>query len=51
LVTSYDYEFIPELFLGAFTGLPPQYNNINGGIGLFGARYNFDFYVTIPQHD
>ncbi len=51
LATGFDFEFIPDLFLGGFTGVLPQYNNIHGGVGLFGARHNFDILVTIPKQN
>lgn len=49
LVTSIDYTFIPDLFLSGSAGVLPQYSNISGGVGLFGARHHFDFKVTIPK--
>lgn len=49
LTVSYDDEFLPEIFMGTFTGVLPPYNNINGGTGLFAAVWKEQFRVQIRQ--
>jgi hypothetical protein len=46
---SFDDEFLPEILMGTFSGVLPDYNNIRGGIGLFTAYWEEHFWVQVQQ--